>query len=52
MEELEKSLRVGLAKIFEHYPNCALLTGIFSAPEGNKLFLSSPLWGRRKHGIA
>jgi hypothetical protein len=41
-------LRVGLAKIFEHYPNCALLTGIFSAPEGNKLVFEFTALGEEK----
>jgi hypothetical protein len=48
MEEMEKSLRVGLAKVFEHYPRCTMLTGIFSAAEGKKLTFEFLVAGEEK----
>ncbi len=48
MDEMEKSLRLGLAKVFEHYPRCTFLTGIFSAPEGKKLTFEFAVAGEEK----
>ena len=48
MNEMEKSLRVALARVFEHYPRCAILTGIFSAPKGRKLAFEFAVAGEEK----
>ena len=48
MDEMKKSLRVGLARVFEHYPRCTMLTGIFSAPESGKLTFEFAVAGEEK----
>ena len=48
MNEIEKSLRVALARVFEHYPRCAMLTGIFSASKGRKLTFEFAVAGEEK----
>ena len=46
--EMEKSLRMALARVFEHHPRCTMLTGIFSAAEGKKLAFEFAVAGEEK----
>jgi len=48
MGDIEKALRVALARVFEHYPRCSMLTGIFSAPQGKKLDYEFAVAGEEK----
>src|SRR5208282_3473454 len=48
MSEMEKALRLGLAKVLEQCPRHCLLTGIFSAPKGGGFSFEFAVVGEKK----